>query len=233
MLLQAQRQAGSIVDEGVPSRGLLRPMARTFGVEKLKRVEADQGTSLRSHRVVHGSKSRRVVGTVQGFKIKLAQVDAVPVERCQQPLHAFLDRCRTGWSGEVDQLAPVELGVLQGGGFLAAFRMVLPEAFADMRQLQPGVDQNTLAAASGDELVEIRSLRRVRVVIVPGGDVQAADSGVAPLSGEIAGVGAQPVRRVKKGPQPVAAKRRLQAQIGQRVQQIGKAFVASLARPDG
>mgnify|MGYP006198759073 CR=1 FL=1 len=49
----------------------------------------------------------------------------------------------------------------------------------------------------------------------------------------VVGVGAQPVRRVKKSPQPIAAKRRLHAKVRQRVQQIREAFVARLAGRQG
>ena len=54
--------------------------------------------------------------------------------------------------GQVHELAPVELGILQHGGLLAPFRMIVPELLADVRQLQPGIDQDALAMAGSDQL---------------------------------------------------------------------------------
>ena len=120
-------------------------------VEELKRIEAYDWCCFRADRVVHGRETRWVIGAVQRFEIKLAQVDAVPVEGLQQPFDAGLDGCGAGWGREVDQLTPVELGLLQGGRFFAALRTLLPEALTDMRQLQPGVNQYALAPTSLDQ----------------------------------------------------------------------------------
>ena len=127
---------------------------------------------------------------------------------------------------QVHELAPVELGVLQDGGLLAPFGMIVPEFLADVRQFDPGVDQNAVAMAGVDEVLQVFVAFGIGVVEMPGRDVQGADAGFAPALGEIIGIGARPVGIIEKGPQAGAAEGGPEAQVGQRLHQVGEAFVA-------
>ena len=62
---------------------------------------------------------------------------------------------------QVHQLAPVELSILQDGGFLAPFRVIVPELFADVRQFDPGVDQDAVAMAGLDQTFQILVARGI------------------------------------------------------------------------
>ena len=126
---------------------------------------------------------------MQRLEIELGQVDAVPLERFQQAPHALLDRLGARWVGQVDELAPVELSVFERGGLLAAGRVIVPELLADMRQLEPSVDQHSLAAASGDQLLQIGIALRVGVVEMPGADMHPCHARLAPAPRQIRRIG--------------------------------------------
>ena len=68
---------------------------------------------------------------------------------------------------QVHELAPVELGVLQDGGFFAPLGMIVPELLADMRQFDPGVDQNAVPVAGFDKMFQIVVVLGVGVVEMP------------------------------------------------------------------
>src|SRR6266478_7416855 len=107
--------------------------------------------------------------------------------------------------------------------------MLVPEHLADVRQLEPGVDQNALAVTGGDKVVEVPVAFFVRLKEMPGGDMQRAHPGGAPPCGEIVQVHSGAIRGIEEGPQTSRAERRIEAQIGERVQQVWKALIALLA----
>ena len=80
-----------------------------------------------------------------------------------------------------------------------------------------------------DQLLQVRVAFRVRLEIVPGGDVQGGDAGLAPARREVVHVHASAVGGIEERPQTVAAEGRVQAEIRQRIQQIRKALAAALA----
>ena len=88
----------------------------------------------------------------QRFEIQFRQIHAVPIEAADQALDSRRDRAEAVAIGQVHQLAPVELGILEDRGLLAPFRMIGPELLADVRQLEPGVDQDAFAMAGFDQL---------------------------------------------------------------------------------
>ena len=77
------------------------------------------------------------------FEIQLGQVHAVPIEAVDQIAARPATTAREAVAiGQVHQLAPVELRVLQQRGLLAPLGMIVPELLADVRQFEPGVDQD-------------------------------------------------------------------------------------------
>ncbi len=128
---------------------------------------------------------------------------------------------------QVHQLAPVELGVLQNGGFLAPLGMIVPEFFADVRQFQPDVNQDRLAVAGFDQAAQVFVGLGRRFVVVPAGDVQRADAGFAPALGEIIQIDARAIGAVEESPQALAAEGRLHAEIV-RAPGAGRGSVRSL-----
>ncbi len=89
---------------------------------------------------------------------------------------AFRHRREALAIGQVHQLAPVQLGVLQDRGFLAPLRMIVPEFLADVRQFQPHVHQDRLAMAGFDQPAQVFVACGIRFVVVPAGHVQRADA---------------------------------------------------------
>ena len=80
-----------------------------------------------------------------------------------------------------------------------------------------------------DQLVEPGIALRRRLEIVPGGDVQGGDPGLAPAAGEIVEIDAEPVGGVEEGPEARRAERRIHAEVGEGVQKVRESFVAVLA----
>ena len=80
-----------------------------------------------------------------------------------------------------------------------------------------------------DQTFQIVVALGIGVVEMPGGDVQRADAGCAPARGEIVEIDARAIGVIEEGPQAGGAKRSVEAEIGERLQQVGKALVAVLA----
>ena len=76
------------------------------------------------------------------------------------------------------------------------------------------------AVAGLDQLAQVRVPLRLGLEIVPGRDVQGGDPGLAPARREVVQVDARAVGGIEERPQAIGAERRLQAQIGQRLQQV-------------
>ena len=121
------------------------------------------------------------------------------------------------------------MGVLLEGGLLAPGGMVGPELLADVGQLEPGVHQDPLAVAGLNQPLQVGIGFRAGLEIVPGGDVQGGDPGLAPAGGKVVHVHARAVGGIEEGPQTVGAEGRVHAEIGESVQQIRKALAATLA----
>ena len=227
LLLHAAREPGAEIQKQ-PARRLVRARAEQF-----QRVEARLLPELRAHVGVHRREAARVGDPFQRLEVQLGQIDAVPIEAADQRAHAGADRAEALAIGQVHQLAPVQLRVLQHGGLLAPLGMIGPELLADVRQFEPGVHQDAFAMAGLDQLLQVRVAFRVGLEIVPGGHVQGGDPGLAPARREVVHVHARAVGGIEERPQAVAAEGRLQAEIGQRIQQIREALVAALAGRSG
>src|SRR6185436_16934459 len=107
------------------------------------------------------------------------------VETREQLAHAARGGAEALTVLEVHQFAPIEVGVLEDGGFLTPFRMIGPEFLADVGQFEPGVYQDALAMSGFDELLEVGVLLRAGFEKMPGGNVQRSDARLAPASGEV------------------------------------------------
>ena len=81
--------------------------------------------------------------------------------------------------GKVRELAPVKMGILEDPGLFSPLWMVVPKTFADVRQLEPGIYENAFPVADFDQPGKPRIIFRVRLEIVPGGDVQGGNAGSA------------------------------------------------------
>ena len=226
ILLHASRELGAKIQKGAQP-GLVLARAKHF-----ERIESVRLTERRTNIVVHRGEARGVARAFQRFKIELRQIHTIPIETRNQRLHTIGDRPETIAICEIHELAPIELGVLQHGGLLAPFGMIVPEFLADVRKLEPGVNENSLPMAGGDQRIEVSIALRVRFIEMPGGDVQRSDSRGSPARGEIIDIHTHPVGVVEERPQPARAERRVEPEIGQRVQQVGKALISLLARTD-
>ena len=107
----------------------------------------------RAHVGVHRREAAGVGDALERFEIQLGQIDAIPIEAADQVAHSRADRAEALAIGQVHQLAPIQLRVLQHGGLLAPFRVIGPELLADVRQFEPGVHQDALAMAGLDQLL--------------------------------------------------------------------------------
>ena len=203
------------------------------GLEQFDRIEAAGGAELGAHVVVHGREAGGIREAFERFEIQLGEVDAIPIEAPDQVLDAGGGGAEAIAIGEVHELAPIELGVLQDGGFFAPLGMIVPELLADVRQFEPGVDQDAVGVAGVDEALEVGVAFGIGLVEVPGGDVQRGDAGVAPARGEVVEIDAQAVGGIEEGPQAGGAEGRVEAQVGEGLQQVGEALVAALAGRDG
>ena len=111
--------------------------------------------------------------------------------------------------------------------------MVVPKLLADVGQFEPGVDQDAVGVAGGDQALEIGVALGIGIVEMPGGHVQGGDAGIAPACGEVVEVHAQAVGGIEEGPQARGAEGRVEAEIGKSVQQVGEALVAALTWRNG
>ena len=121
------------------------------------------------------------------------------------------------------------MSVLQHGGLLAPLGMVVPELFAHVRKLEPGIDHDGVAVAGFDEGPQVAVAFGIRFIIMPGRHVQGRDAGSAPAGGEVIQIDAAAVGGIEKRPQIRRAKRRLHSQVGQSMQQVREALVAVFA----
>ena len=93
-------------------------------------------------------------------------------------------------------------------------------------KLDPCVNQNAVAMAGLDQRLQIFVALRIGIVEVPGCGVHRADTGVAPAFGQIIGIGAGAVGVIEERPEPWSAKGWRETEIGKRLHQIRKAFIA-------
>ncbi len=103
--------------------------------------------------------------------------------------------------------------------------MILPEPLADVRQLEPGVDQDGVAVAGPYQAAQVFVALGVGLEVVPGGDLKRGDAGAPPAPGKILDVRAAAVGRIEEGPQPARRQRRIETQVAQSVQQVGQPLV--------
>ena len=115
---------------------------------------------------------------------------------------------------QVHELSPVQVRVFEQGGLLAPFRVIRPELLADVRQLQPGVDQDPAAMAALDEAAEIVVAAGIRLVEVPRRHVEAANTRQPPALGKVVQVRAGAIGGIEEGPQPVGPEGRREPQFG-------------------
>src|SRR5437763_636246 len=79
-------------------------------------------------------------------------------------------------AGEVHELAPVQLRVLEDGRLFASLGMIVPEFLADVGKLEPGVDQDAFPMTGRDQVLQIDIALFIRFVEVPRGYVQRSDT---------------------------------------------------------
>ena len=191
-----------------------------------------EGAEFGADIVIEGGEAGGVVDTFERLEIEFSEVDAVPVEAVGEIGDAFFHLFGALGIGEVHEFAPIELGVLEEGGFFAPFGVIGPELFGDVGEFDPGVDENGATVGGFDEFVEVFVALGIGVVIVPGGDVEGSDAGGAPAFGEVIGVGAEAVGGVKEGPEAAGFERGFEAKGSEGLQDVGEAFVAILAGGD-
>ena len=202
-------------------------------MKQLDRVEAVESLELVANVLVHGREAGRVGGAFERFEVQLSQIDAVPIEAADQLLHPLRNGGEAIGIVQVHQLAPVQLRVLQDGGFLAPLGMRIPKLLADMRQFEPHVNQDRFAMAGFDQPTQVFVGLGVRLVVVPAGDVNRPDAGITPAVGEVIEIDARAVRAIEESPQALGVEGRLHAQVVQSLQQVREPFVSFFAGRDG
>ena len=111
--------------------------------------------------------------------------------------------------------------------------MIGPELLADVGKLEPGVHQDAFAVAGLNEALQPGVGLRIRLEVVPGGDVEGGDSGFAPARREVIHIHARAVGGIEESPKAVGAEGWVEAEIGEGVEQIGKALAAVFAGRGG
>ena len=144
LILHAAGERGAEIEEEAQGLGVFA------GVEKLDGVEAVGGFEFAAHVVVHGGEAGGVAGAFERFEIKLGEIDAIPIEAADEVFDSGGGSAEAIAIGQVHELAPIELGVLQKGGFFAPLGMRGPEFTADVGQLDPGVNQDAVTVAGFD-----------------------------------------------------------------------------------
>src|SRR5262249_51687203 len=152
--------------------------------EQVERIEPAERLELGAHGRVHRSEPGRVGDALEGLEIELGEIDAVPIEAADEAAHTAGDLAETLAVSEVHELAPIQLRVLENGGLFAPLGMIDPELFADVRQLEPRVDENPFAVTGLDELPQVSVLLGVGIVEMPCGDLESGNPGLAPTRGE-------------------------------------------------
>src|SRR5262249_34540623 len=142
----------------------------------------------------------------------------VPHSRRDRPLRIAILK--------VDELAPIEMRLLEQSSLFAPLRMVIPEFLADVGELEPRIDQDTLTVRGGNHGAKVGIARLIAVEEFPRGDMQRGYSGFSPSRREVIEIDATPVRRVEESPQAIRTERRLEPQIHQAVQQVRQTLVA-------
>ena len=140
-LLLAAREIGAIVEKRAQARGV--GLAR-IGTAPSDRSRAALRNSARTSSFM-GVKRAGLAAPSSDSKYSSARLTP---SQSKRPIKLLARPCDTAAKqsriAQVHELAPVELGVLQDGGLLAPLRMIVPEFFADVRQLQPHVHQDRL-----------------------------------------------------------------------------------------
>ena len=185
--LHAQGQAGAEVEKCSEAGGLRRSGEQRGGIVAL--LHAERAPDV----VVHGREPCRIRHPFERFEVELREVHAVPVEALDERPDTARRLAEAVAVGEIHELAPVELRVLKDRGFLAPLGMIVPEALADVGQLEPGVDQDGAAMAGGDEAAQVFVALGVGLEVVPGGGVDRGNAGALPAFGQVVEVGAQAV----------------------------------------
>ena len=156
---------------------------------------------LGAHVVVHRREARRILDALRAIRNTAPPDSRRPNRSGRSARAAPCDTAAKAVAiGQVHQLAPVELRVLQQRRLFAPLRMIVPELLADVRQFQPCVNQDRLAMAGLDQSAQIFVALRIALPVMPRRDVQRADAGGPPARGEIIEIDPRPVRRIEERP---------------------------------
>ncbi len=174
VFLHAARKPGAKIEKLVQRSGIgtLLP--------EFQRIPAELRAKGRPHVIVHRSESGGIACAFERFEVEFGQVDAVPIET----LHHGAQTCTDGVDAirilQIHELAPVELRILQQRSFFAPLRMLVPELLADMRKLDPRINQNAVAMAGlGSAGANIHRAPDRRRRNARGSGVDGTDSGGA------------------------------------------------------
>src|ERR1017187_8426963 len=198
-------------------------------LEEVEGVEAFGLTEFGAHIVIHGSESRRVADALQRLEIEFGEIDAIPIEPASQLVNTGGNRAKAIAVGQVHQLSPVELCVLQNRGLFPPLGMIVPELLANVGQLQPGVNLDAFPMAGLDQAREVTITLGVGFVEVPGSHMEGGDTGLAPSRRVVIQVHAQAVRRIEEGPQAGRTEGRFDAEIAKGLEKVRKAVIAVVA----
>src|SRR5690348_15159901 len=108
--------------------------------------------------------------------------------------------------------------------------MVIPEFLAHVRQLDPGINRDRVLVAGLDQMAEIFVSLGIALPVMPGGDVQRADSRSPPARREVIQINPRAVGGIEKRPQARRPERRLETEIRERLDNVGEALITPYAR---
>jgi len=111
-------RAGAIIEERAQARGIAASAEELDGVKAVRLAELGRTSSLR------GVNSARLPTPSMPSKYSSARFHAVPVEARQEIADSGRAASRQAGVGEVHEEPPVDVGVLEAGGFLAPLGMV-------------------------------------------------------------------------------------------------------------
>ncbi len=107
--------------------------------------------------------------------------------------------------------------------------MVRPEALADVRHFKPGVDQDALFVAGDDQIAQVFVALGVGLPVMPRRDLESGDARLAPAGGEIIEIDPDAVGGIEERPDAGGAHGRMEAEIVERLEQIGEPLIALFA----
>ena len=105
----------------------------------------------RRARPVHRGEARGLAAPSSDSKYSSARLTPSQSKRATRSRTPAETARKQSRLAQVHELAPVELRVLADGGLLAPLGMIGPELLADVRQFEPGVDQDAFAVAGVDQ----------------------------------------------------------------------------------